>query len=232
MLNASKIKGGEGGRPRAEALEDGSYPGVLTGVIDLGVQKRDAFQGQEKLPCPHIMFTYAFLDEFVKDEDGNETQDARLLSEKMGLFSLKSDRSKSTQRYRVFDPDFKYAGYFGDCVGVPVNISVKRKVSKTTKRAYNVVDTVSPMRAKDVKKFEAEIDEAIGKYGIVFDLEEPTKHVWNKLFDWQKDIIQSGVNVSNSFKSNVEKWANGEEADEPVVDNDVQVESDDVVSPY
>ena len=102
-LNAKTAS--SGGGMNIEPLEPGTYPARLVQVVDLGVQAQRPYQGKEKDPVQEILLTYEFVDEFLKDEDGNEETDKpRWLSESMPLFNLSSERAKSTLRYNALDP--------------------------------------------------------------------------------------------------------------------------------
>lgn len=228
MLNANKVEAPTG--VTQEPLDDGSYPSLFYAVIDLGVQKRDPYQGKEKLPCRMIMLTYALLDEFNKDEDGNETEDHRLRSEKMGFFNLSSDQATSTKRYKVLDPKIEHEGRFEDCLGTYVSVSIQKKLNESKGTHYNKVTGVTPMRQKDIDRLPANELKP-----FFFDLDAPKEESWNRLFEWQQNIILGGLNLDEDIKAKLETWQQAakdaiqDSSDEGSTD---AVASTDVESPY
>ena len=96
-LNAKRAGGGSNKDfVEQELLEPGTYPVRVVQIIDLGVQPQRPFKGEQKPPVHQIQLTYEFVDEFLKDEDGNELEDKpRWLSESFPLYNLSSDRAKS-----------------------------------------------------------------------------------------------------------------------------------------
>src|SRR5690554_5331156 len=128
-LNAKNIPGGGGGN--YEPMEPGTYPARVVQIIDLGLQNQRPFQGQEKPPAREIAITYEFVDEFMKDENGEDQEDKpRWLTEIMPLHNLSSERAKSTQRYNALDPNMVYDGDFSQLVDTPCNVTVVQNPGK------------------------------------------------------------------------------------------------------
>jgi len=103
-LNAKSIKTTGGKGSSQKAIEAGTYPARVVQVIDLGLQAQKPYQGKEKPPAHKLMVTYELVDEFCKDEGGNEQKDKpRWLSEEFNLFSLSQENAKSSIRYVAID---------------------------------------------------------------------------------------------------------------------------------
>ena len=149
-LNARKVKSVAKG-PRQEAMEAGTYPARVVQVIDFGVQEQRAYQGAVKPPAQTIYQTYEFLDEFCKDENGEDLEDKpRWLSEQFPLHSLEADLAKSTKRYYALDPDENFGGDFTLLVGSPCMVTINQYESKGETK--NGVSSVAPMRPKEAAK--------------------------------------------------------------------------------
>ena len=58
-----------------EVLEPGTYPVRLVGIVDLGTQNQPDYKGEKKAPAHTIALTYKFVDEFMKDENGDDIED-------------------------------------------------------------------------------------------------------------------------------------------------------------
>lgn len=189
---------------KQEALEVGSYPARLVRILSLGLQNQRAFEGQEKPPAYEIQMTYELLDEFMKDENGNEIEDKpRWVSETMPLRALDSDLAKSTKRYRVFDPDNLFDGDFTKCLGIPVNVALG-----INKNGYNIVTDVSPMRKRDADRAPALQNEP-----GYFDINNPDMEMFNSLPNWVKEKMKSNL----EFKGSALEAALGGGSEEPEV---------------
>lgn len=173
-------------------IEPGVYPGRLVQLIDLGLQAQRAFQGKDKPPAQEIMLTYELVDEFMKDEDGNDIEDKpRWVSETMPFHNLKADKAKSTKRYEAFDPKGEFDGDFSKAVGLPINITVVHNV--VGEKTYVNVANIAAMRPRDAEKCPELKNEA-----KVFDLSAPSLELFNSFPDWIKEKIKKNLNFQGS----------------------------------
>jgi len=182
--------------PRPPALDIGAYPSRVVQIIGLGLQKQQAWQGNEKPPAEMVYVTYELLDEFMKDEDGNEIEDKpRWLSEDFALHSLESDLATSTKRYMALDPDMEHGGDFLALGGTPCMVNVVQNPSKKggDDTIYNNISGVSGMRAKDADKAGPLVNET-----KLFDFYEPDLDVFSSLPSWLQDKIKDGLNYEGS----------------------------------
>ena len=198
-LNAKKVSGGNGGSKRApqEVLESGTYPVRVVQIIDLGLQTRPPFKGEEKPPAQMIHMTYEFTDEFLKDEEGNEQEDKpRWLSEEFPLYNLKSERAKSTQRYKSLDPKEDHEGDFSLLLGAPANALVTTFTLKNGPNAgqeRNGIDSLSAMRPRDAAKTAELVNEP-----KMFSLDEPDLEVFLSLPEWLQEKIKGNLEYAGS----------------------------------
>lgn len=192
-LNASKIGGNKKeSKFQMDPLEPGVYPTRLVQLIDLGLQPQRPYQGQEKPPAHEIMLTYEFVDEFLKDEDGNDVEDKpRWYSETIPLHPLIADRAKSTQRYNALDPEGKYGGDFVKCLSTPVNVTLVH--NQNGDKLYVNVANIAAMRPRDAAKCPELVNEP--KY---FDLDDPDVNVFGSLPEWIQDKIKKNLNFKGS----------------------------------
>lgn len=189
-LNANK-SGGENFVPQAN-IAPGSYPARLVQIIDLGLQAQKPFQGKDKPPVQEIMFTYELVDEFMKDDEGNDIEDKpRWISESMPFHGLFADKAKSTQRYNAFDPSGAYDGDLTKAIGIALNVAVVNNAKGD--KVYDNVGTVASMRPKDAEKCPA-----LKNPTKVFDLDAPDMEVFGKLPKWVQDKIKGNLNYNGS----------------------------------
>lgn len=190
-LNANKAGGGKEfvAQPNIAA---GVYPGRLVQIIDLGLQPQKPFQGKDKPPIQEIMYTYELVDEFMKDEDGNDIEDKpRWISETMPFHGLYAENAKSTKRYNAFDPDGSFDGDVTKAIGMPLNIAIVNNAKGD--KVYDNVGAVNTMRPKDAEKCAP-----LKNDPKVFDLDAPDMDVFNKLPKWIQDKIKGNLNFNGS----------------------------------
>lgn len=180
---------------RPEPLDVGSYPARLVQVISLGLQKQRPYKGQEKTPKYEIYTTYELVDEFLKDEDGNEIEDKpRWLSESFALLPLDSDLANSTKRYLSLDPLMEHDGDWAALVGTPCVVTVVQNKSKKDDNViYNNIDGVSAMRAKEAAKLPELVNPP-----KIFDIDEPDMEIFFSLPEWLQDRIKDNLEYDGS----------------------------------
>lgn len=196
-LNASKIKQTKSDKFKpADPLEAGTYPARLVQVILTGIQSGGSYKGEVKPDKLELRVTYEILDEFMKDEEGNDILDKpRWISENFPFFSLKADLATSTKRYFALDPDNKTGGDWATLVGTPCMVTVVQSPSKKPgdDRIYNNVASVSSMRPKEAAKAEP-----LKNPTLVFDFYEPDLDVFLSLPDWLQDRCKGAVDFVGS----------------------------------
>jgi len=181
---------------RPDPLEAGTYPARLVQVVLMGVQKERPYMGEEKAPRLRIRLTYEFLDEFLKDEDGNDLEDKpRWLSEELPFLSLKADLAKSTKRYYALDPESRSEGDWLQLLGAPCMVTVVTEASKKpgSDVVYNNVASVSSMRPKEAAKAPD-----LKNPSVAFDFYAPTKEAWEVLPEWLQEKIKEAVDFVGS----------------------------------
>lgn len=189
-LNAKKVQA-NGNRVEQPELV-GVFPARLVQLIDLGLQNQREYKGKAKPPVQEIMLTYELVDEFMKDEDGNDVDNKpRWVSETLPFYGLFADKAKSTQRYLAFDPKQEFDGDFSQCITLPINVTlVSNQVGDKT---YTNVAAIAAMRPKEAAACPELINEA-----KVFDLDAPDMNVFNALPEWIQGKIKDNLNFKGS----------------------------------
>ena len=192
-LNAKTAAGTP--RKRPPLMEPGNYPARLVQVIDLGLQPQRPYQGQEKEPAREIGLTWEFLDEFMKDDDGEDIPEKpRWLSENMPLHNIRAEKAKSTLRYKAVDPLNEADGDWTKLLGRPVMINIVNNPSKKDPSiVYENVGGVSPMRPKDAAKAPKLVN-----VPVFFDLDDPDMAVFTSFPQWLQDKIKSNLEFAGS----------------------------------
>jgi hypothetical protein len=190
-LNARKVKSAPKANAQA-AMDAGTYPARLVQVIDFGIQEQRPFKGEAKPPAHEVMWTYEFLDEFCKDEDGEDQEDKpRWLSESFPLYSLEADLAKSTKRYYALDPEEVHEGDHTRLVGSACMVTINQYESKGVLR--NGVSSVAAMRPKEAAKAPELVNPP-----KVFIIDEPDLEVFKSLPDWMQEKIKEGLEFTGS----------------------------------
>lgn len=193
-FKTKEIVGG-GGKDFApqKNIDPGVYPARVVQLIDLGLQPQRPYQGQDRPPAQEIMISYELVDEFMKDDDGNDIEDKpRWISETMPLRAFTNERAKSTQRVKAFDPQDVHDGDISQCIGTPVNVTVINNPGQGDK-VYDNVANVAAMRPRD-----AAACPELKNPTKVFDSTEPDMEVFNALPKWIQDKIKGNLNYAGS----------------------------------
>lgn len=194
-LNASKLPRSGGNRKPIDPLEPGTYPARVVQIISLGLQEQQPYKGEPKQPVQELYVTYELLDEFMKDEEGNDIEDKpRWLSETFGFHSLDSDLAKSTKRYFALDPEKEHGGDWSQLIGAPCMITVIQRPSKKDPEViYNNITGVSSMRAKEAAKAPDLVNE-----GKLFDIDDPDMDIFSSLPEFLQDKIKKNLDFEGS----------------------------------
>jgi hypothetical protein len=178
-------------------LDPGTYPARLVQVIDLGVQEQQPFKGEPKPPAQEIMTTYEFVDEFVKDDDGNDLEDKpRWLSENFVLHNLDSELAKSSKRYIALDPNIEMDGDWTALVGRPAMVTVANNPGKgkNAGKIFDKIVSTSSVRAKEAAKMPE-----LKNPAKVFDQSDlTTVDIFFTLPKWLQDKIKAGLEWEGS----------------------------------
>lgn len=191
-LNAGKVKA-PANTGNYQVIEQGNYPARLVQVIDLGLQAQRPYQGQEKPPAHEVMLTYELVNEFAKDDEGNDMTDKpRWISETMPLRSLESDLATSTKRIKVFDPTLASGGDLVRLLSSPCMVAVVHKPHKTDKdKVYtNIGNVTPPMKGFPMPELVNEPK--------AFDLTEPDLEIFGSLPDWLQGKIKENLEYNGS----------------------------------
>ncbi|HKI62863.1 MAG TPA: hypothetical protein VKA31_11270 [Mariprofundaceae bacterium] len=191
-LNANNVPFTGGGN--TPPMDSGTYPARLVQVIDLGLQAQRPYQGQDKPPAREIALTYEFPTVFMQDEDGQDLEDKpRWLTELIPLHNLKSDRARSTKRYKALDPKGEAAGDFAVLVNTPVMVNVVQNPGKGANKGkvYENINEVMPF-PKGMTVGE------LANSPRVFDLDAPDVEVFMALPKFIQEKITSNLEFEGS----------------------------------
>ena len=224
-LKAPQGNGNKQFAPQAN-IEPGTYPGRLVQLIDFGLQPQRPYMGKDKPPAQEIGLTYELVDEFMKDDDGNDIEDKpRWLSETLPFFGLFADKAKSTQRYKAFDPEEAWGGDFSQAIERPINVTVVNNA--VGDKVYDNIATISPMRPKDAEKCPP-----LKNPAKVFDLDSPDLAVFNSFPKWIQEKIQANLNYEGSPLQKLLKNAPAPKKEAPKGPDPFKAEAEEDNNPY
>ena len=191
-LNANTAAGGG---TKFDQMEAGTYPTRLVAIVDLGVQTQRPFGDQVKDPVQEIALTYEFVDEFMKDEDGqDQTDKPRWLTETMPFYNLTADRAKSTARYNALDPTGAVDGDWLKLLGAPCMVTVVLNPNKKSPGSFwENIAAVMSMREKDAKNCAPLVNAA--RY---FDFDAPDLEMFLALPKFLQKKIKEGLTYEGS----------------------------------
>lgn len=190
-LNIKNVPNSRKGTEQA-SIPAGVYPGRIVQLVDLGLQPQKPFAGKEKAPAFEVIIGYELVDEFMKDEDGNDVLDKpRWVSETLPVYGLNADKAKSTQRYMALDPNENFGGDFTQLVGLPCNVAIVN--NQVGEKTYDNVGSISPMRPRDAANCP-ELKNA----PRVFDLDNPDVALFNSFPKWIQDKVKGNLNFKGS----------------------------------
>ena len=218
-------QGNGGGKQFApqENIKPGTYPARVVQLIDFGLQPQRPYMGQEKKPAYELGITYELVDEFMKDEEGNDIEDKpRWISETLPVHPLVADKAKSTQRYTTFDPDLVQKGDFSFLLDKPCNVTVVN--NKSGDKVYDNVASISAMRQRDADKCPK-----LKNPAKMFDLDNPDLTIFNSFPKWIQEKIQGNLNYKGS---RLEKLLGGKSAPAPEPEMPVAGAEDQSNTPY
>lgn len=192
MINAAKAPRGGKAIPPMDA---GSYPSRVVVIADLGLQPQ-MFNNEQKDPKREISITYEHLDEFLKDDAGDDiVNKPRWNTERFALNNLENKKAKSTQRYTALDPQGVHGGDYKPLLTTPCMVTLAQNPGRGANagKVYNQVMSVSAMRPKEAEKAAALVNEA-----LYFDLDEPDIAVFYKLPQFIQDKIVANLEYKGS----------------------------------
>jgi len=195
-FNANQLPSTPSNRKRPDPLEAGSYPARLVQAIIIGIQAQRPYKGETKAPCLMMRLTYEMLDEFLKDDEGNDLTDKpRWLSEEIPFFSLKADLAKSTKRYYALDPNSEAGGDWSKLIAAPcvVTVVVQEGSGNSAGKLFEKISNVSAMRPKEAAKAPALVNPP-----VLWDFYSPDVDVFNTFPDWIQEKIKSAVDFPGS----------------------------------
>lgn len=179
--------------PEQKNIEAGVYPARVVQIIDFGLQPQKPYKGQDKPPCQEIGLTYELVDEFMKDEEGNDIEDKpRWISETLPFYGLYADKAKSTQRYLVFDPKQEWDGDFANAITLPCNVTIINNPGSNGK-VYDNVASIAAMRPRDAASCPPLVNKP-----KVFDLDNPDMEVFNSFPKWIQEKLSNNLNFEGS----------------------------------
>lgn len=192
-LNIKAVGNQNKNRIEQDNIQPGVYPARLVQIIDLGLQSQRPYLGKEKPPAQEIMLTYELVDEFMKDENGEDVPNKpRWVSETLPFYGLAADKAKSTQRYNALDPNGDYDGDFTKAIESPCNVTIVNNAGKDGK-VYDNVAVISAMRPRDAAQCPQLVNPS-----KVFDCDNPDMEVFNKLPEWIQKKIKENLNYEGS----------------------------------
>jgi len=195
-LNAKQLPSGGGDFKRPDPMEAGTYPARTVLIATLGVQPQRPYQGEDKPPKLELLVTYEMLDEFMKDDDGNDLKDKpRWLTETFPFNNLEQEKAKSTKRYFALDPKGEVDGDWSLLDNIPcmVTVVVNEGKGKNAGKFYEQVSNVSAMRPKEADKAPPLVNAP-----VVFDFYHPDKEAYDALPNWIKNKMTEAVDYEGS----------------------------------
>lgn len=190
---AINVKDAPKGGKAIPPMDAGSYPSRIVIIADLGLQPQ-YFNNEPKDPKREVLLTYEHLDEFLKDDAGDDIlEKPRWNSERFTVNNLDNKKAKSTQRYTALDPQNVHGGDYKPLLGIPCMVTLAQNPGRgaNVNKIYNQVVSVASMRPKEAANAAPLVHEA-----LYFDLDEPDLAVFYKL----PKFVQTKITENLEFK--------------------------------
>lgn len=187
-LSDAKVPGKKFDRPLPAAK---TQPARIVHVIDLGVQKRRAFQGKDKDPCRQIFINLELVNEKHVDEESGKEYRLNVSPRRFNF--INDEKSKLVQFVKSVDPENKCEGDLAKLVGLPTMVTVVHvKVQKDGEEATyaNVGGIIPPPDEFPIKPLFAE--------PVFFNFDEPTEEALRAMPKFLHEIMAEAVNYKGS----------------------------------
>lgn len=160
---------------------EGTTCARIVQIVDLGVQDRPAFQGQEKSPCHQLHITFELVDEL--DDFGGE-QRPHWLSRTVNFSN--DERSALFQYKQAIDKDAKSVA---DLMDKPCMVTITHKEHKSKVYA-NITNVTSTPRSLKVKE--------LSNPPRLFDMDDGDVDAFAALPEWLQNTIRSAHNFEQT----------------------------------
>lgn len=176
-------KGFEGKKKSSGRIDDGVYVARIVQLIDLGIQENE-WEGVTK-EQQKVFITFEFPTERIVVDDVDRprwlSKDYTVsLSEKATLYKL----------LKAADPDGKITNK-GRNVKALLGLPVMVEVGSTSTGNAKIVNTTRVMKGMTVGELENPT--------VFFDLDKPDMIIFNKLPEWLKEKIKTGIGFDSAI---------------------------------
>ena len=195
-------------------LADGVYTAISSMMIDLGVQRNEKFDKDQR----KFILIWNVVGEMVKI---GEVEAPRTISKEYG-FSLneKSNLRKDLEawRGRAFTEEELAAFYLSNIMNKGCQLQIINKESNG-KSYNNIAGIMALAKGMDIEPLQET---------MIFDMEEPeTWNYYHKVPGWIKEKIKKAINlVETGFNKYIEEYEK-EHGEEEIPSYDKVIESDD-----
>lgn len=175
-----------------EIAKKGPRPAILTGLIDIGMQKQE-YKGEEKKDKREFIPVYTLMSDTYETEDGEK---GNMVTSPWPIRMFAgATRGHFFDFCEALDPD---GTVMQDCTGKLVELLGRPCYALMVHEISNK-DGITYSNCKGVQQFpeDTPIAEWEGE-ALVFDTQKPDKEVFDKLWDRTKDMIKKSVGYEGS----------------------------------
>lgn len=186
-LNINDLPSKSSNKPK-QLVPKGQQVARLVRVLDLGLQTRPAWKGEQKDPIYQLDLTFEFPNARIEIDGDSKPM---WLSRQINL--TRSDKGIAKKWLEAMDPENNSRGDFSKLVGTPVLVFISHEEGrgKHEGKTFDRVSEVSPMLA-GVPVPELENDP------VVFDLGSPDMDVFRSLPEFLQERIKGNLEYDGS----------------------------------
>ena len=216
-LNMNEVENKQKKRIQYDPVPRGSHMARLVRVLDMGLQPRPAFDGQEKAPAYKIRLTFELPKQRIAI-DGESRP--RWIDKEITVSTF--ENSNMVKYYKVLDPDNTSKGDWGKLVGSECAVVVihDQGQGKHAGKTYDKVQDITPLM-DGIECPELEND------SVTFDLSSPDMDVFQSLPEFIQNTIKSNLEFQGS---KLQKLLEGQEipvtASTEQLDAEAEMDSD------
>lgn len=186
-MNMNQLKSSKSSGPR-EVIEAGMHPARIVQIVDVGLQKQRAWQGEEKSPAFELRVTFEFPTQRI-EIDG----ESRPMWKTKVIKMSSHEKSTCYKWYNKLDPTGKFGGDWSkllnaECLALVVHNAGKGK--HEGKIFDDVADVNPPLAGMPVPELE--------NPAVLFDLTSPDVELFNSFPEWLQNIIKGNLEFENS----------------------------------
>lgn len=186
-----QVKAGAGSAPRVqrEIAKKGPRAAIISGIVDLGIQKQDDYKGTAKPDCREFLPILTLVADKYADEEGVKHN---MVTSPWPVRIILGEKSNYTKFCKACDPNGEV---LPDGVGDITQLIGRPVFANMTHSAPQGDEGIVYANCKGVSEIPEDYplaETVINEY--VFDSDNPDREAWDQMWDSTKERVRKAVN--------------------------------------